>query len=105
MGRRLGLAGAALAAIAAAGGGAAVAQEARDPTASYDTRDVLHRLPHGIYALPTKEAAQGRPVTADLSLAGTYSTNAGASRFGAIEFPVVDCRKAAGDRATYPKDQ
>ncbi|CAN7409823.1 hypothetical protein LJR219_002591 [Phenylobacterium sp. LjRoot219] len=85
MARRHELAAGAFAAILlAAGGGAALAQ-ARDPSANYDTRDVLHRLPHGVYQLPTKEAAQGRPVTFELSLAGTYATNAGASRFDAID--------------------
>jgi hypothetical protein len=58
----------------------AQAQDA-DPSARYDIDDVLGRHPHDVQELPSVEAARGRPVTVDLSLDGTYSTNAGASRF------------------------
>lgn len=68
--------------IAAAGSGKA--QEV-DRTGRYDIDDVLGRHPHDIEKLPSVEDARGRPVTFDLSLAGTYSTNAGASRFDRIE--------------------
>lgn len=58
----------------------AAAQEA-DPTARYDIDDVLGRHPHDVQDLPSVEEARGRPVTFNVSLGGTYSTNAGASRF------------------------
>lgn len=49
-----------------------------DPSARYDIYDALHRYPHDVTELPTTEEARGRPVTFDLSLGGTYSTNAAA---------------------------
>lgn len=63
---------------------AAGAQE-RDPTASYDTRDVLGRLPHDPDELLTEEEAAGRAIVFSGSLAGTYSTNVGASRFDEVD--------------------
>jgi hypothetical protein len=64
--------------------GAAFAQE-RDPTASFDVRDVLGRMPHDISELPTREEAEGRAVTFNGSLAGTLTTNAGATPFDPVD--------------------
>lgn len=71
---------AALSAIA----GVAHAQEI-DPTARYDIDDAMHRHPHDVSELPTVEEARGRPITFDVSLAGTYSPNAGATRSDRID--------------------
>ncbi len=72
--------GAFLAALCA--GGAAFAQE-RDPTGSFDTRDAMGLMPHDVSRLPTAEEAAGRAITFNASLAGTYTTNAGRTRFDA----------------------
>lgn len=56
-----------------------------DPTARYDIDDVLGRHPHDVSKLPDNEEARGRRLGFELGLAGTYATNAGASRFNAID--------------------
>lgn len=71
---------AALSAIA----GGADAQDI-DPTARYDIDDVMHRHPHDVSELPTVEEARGRAITFDVSLEGTYSPNAGATRSDRID--------------------
>jgi hypothetical protein len=58
--------------------GAARAQSL-DPTARYDIDEALRHHPYDISRLPTKEAAAGRPITFELSVTGTFATNAGAS--------------------------
>ena len=68
--------------LAAAGG--ASAQRA-DPTARYDIDDLLHRHPHDISNLPSQEKSGGRPITFNVSLGGTYSTNAGESNTDTID--------------------
>jgi hypothetical protein len=60
-----------------------------DPTARYDIDDVLHRHPHDISNLPTQESSGGRPITFNFSLAGTYTTNAGATNTNAIDTAYV----------------
>jgi hypothetical protein len=76
-------AGALAAALLASTGGAA--QDRGDPTARYDIDDARHRHPHEVSELPTQEKAAGRPITFDLSLAGVYSTNAGADRSNRVD--------------------
>jgi len=75
------LAGPALVAIvfATAGGRAVIAAPGIDPTARYDIDDLLRRHASDLSNLPTQAAAQGRPVTFSVDLAGTFTTNAGAS--------------------------
>lgn len=77
------LAGGVLAALLLGAAGEARGQD--DPTGGYDVDAVLHRQPHDIAELPSKEAARGRAITFELSLGGTYTTNAGTSRFDAID--------------------
>lgn len=83
MGRLRGLVAGVLLATLLAAGGTARAQE--DPTGGYDLDAVLHRQSYNISELPTKAEAEGRPITFELSLGGTYTTNAAASRFDAID--------------------
>jgi hypothetical protein len=64
--------------------GMAAAQVA-DPTAHYDIDDILNRHPHDVSELPTVAEARGRPVTFNLSGAGTYTSNAGSSRFDEVD--------------------
>lgn len=73
---RLSLPGAVVAAAALA---TAAHGQARDPTGRYDVDEVLRRHAHDLSQLPTREEAAGRPVTFELDLAGTFSTNAGES--------------------------
>lgn len=56
-----------------------------DPAARYDIDDVMGRHPHDVSELPTREEARGRPVTFDLSMSGTYSSNAGSVRTDPID--------------------
>lgn len=68
--------------------GSAWAQDAEpdpDPTARYDIDDILGRHPHDVSELPDEEEARGRRLGAELGLAGTYATNAGSSRFNAVD--------------------
>ena len=78
------LIGGVLATAMSAAASVAQAQEI-DPSARYDIDDVMHRHPHDVSELPTVEEARGRPITFDLSLAGTYSPNAGATRSDRID--------------------
>lgn len=74
------LVGAAVLAVAlAAVGRAAVAAPGIDPTARYDINDILRRHASDIPNLPTQEEANGRPITFSVDLAGTFTTNAGAT--------------------------
>jgi len=73
------LAGGATAAALVVAAGATQAQEI-DPSARYDIDDAMGRHPHDVDELPTVEEARGRPITFDVSLGGTYSTNAAATR-------------------------
>ena len=80
MRRRTRLVGAALlTATLCAGGGAALAAPGIDPTARYDIDDILGRHASDIVNLPTQEEAQGRPITFSVDVAGTFTTNAGAT--------------------------
>ncbi len=78
------IAAAALAALLFGTAGNADAQ-ADDPTGGYDIDDVMHRQPHSVSELPTIEAARGRPITFNLSGAGRYTSNAGATRTNDID--------------------
>ena len=66
------------AAVLALAASEAWAQEI-DPSARYDIYDATHRYPHDVSELPTQEEARGRPVTFEVSLEGSYSTNAAAA--------------------------
>lgn len=78
------LAGGAAAAALAVAAGAACAQD-MDPTARYDIDDAMGRHPHDVDELPTVEEARGQAITFDVSLEGTYSPNAGATRSNRID--------------------
>lgn len=56
-----------------------------DPSARYDIDDIMRRHPHDVSELPTREEARGRAITFDLSMSGTYTTNAGADRTDPID--------------------
>jgi hypothetical protein len=71
--------GALVAMSVAASGGAAVAAPGIDPTARYDIDDILGRHASDTQNLPTEEGAQGRPITFSVDVAGTFTTNAGAT--------------------------
>jgi hypothetical protein len=75
---------AAIAAAAFCAAAGAQAQE-RDPSGRYDIDDALHRRPHDVSELPSVEEARGRAMTFDASLGGTFSTNAGTSRWDRVE--------------------
>ena len=65
-------------------GGVAQAQS-YDPSGRYDIDDITRRHPHDVSELPTREKARGRPVTFELSMSGTYTTNAGADRTDPVD--------------------
>lgn len=65
-------------------GGVAQAQD-YDPSARYDIDDITRRHPHDVSELPTREKARGRPVTFELSMSGTYTTNAGSDRTDPVD--------------------
>jgi len=56
-----------------------------DPSGRYDIDDITRRHPHDVSDLPTREKARGRPVTFELSMSGTYTTNAGADRTDPVD--------------------
>jgi hypothetical protein len=61
----------------AAGAAAAADPPQRDPTGRFDVNDLLQRHASEVSELPTGEETAGRPVTFNLSLTGTFTTNAG----------------------------
>lgn len=61
------------------------AAQAQDPSGSYDIDDAMRRQPHDVSELPTREQARGRPITFELSVMATYTTNAGLDRTDPID--------------------